>query len=798
MSRMIGSSVRTVVLALLAAACSVDDRQPSAGGSPDDTVLGNQPGETGGMDSGSDGLGGDQSSTPGDGGASVPVSPDASSGDCAPGSTELPCVMTQAPCDPSQGPCIGSCPGCSIDGVCVGEGEVNPENPCLVCNAGRDPSAWSNEDAKDCDDGLYCTENDACASGVCTGTARTCDDGIDCNGISACDEENQRCTPDENQCPGSDVCHVESGECRTTCTGCLVAGVCVEDGSELTGNPCMVCDTSRATTAYSPAVGRNCGASATTCSAQDTCDDTGVCRANHAAAGSSCGSSASSACDNADTCDGNGACRTNLVSNGTSCNDGRFCTVGDECQGGVCVAEAERNCGALQTCNEQADECRCNGCTIGGTCVAAGSVNANNPCQVCDPARSPTAFSSKLEGSFCGSGQQCSAAALCRFTGNGLLSASSGDTCVITQGEVSCVTAGDLIDLGANRTALQISSGASHTCALLDNGNVRCWGSDPDSGELGTTTAQSEDGVIFIGNVQLGGRAVSISAGTESTCAVMETGAVRCWGVNTSGQLGYGHTNDVGDDAADFPLTDVNLGGLRAIQVDTGNNHTCAILEGGALRCWGRGFAGALGYGNETDQLSPPSTNVAVGVNVVQVATGGAHTCAVTNAGFLRCWGNNSSGQLGYGHTQNIGDDETPAQAATRTVTLPTGGTRSLGGDVAAGGGVTQVQIQQGLRGGDKTCVRLVTAVRCWGNGGIGGLGYAHRSIIGDNETPLEAETLTARIDAQGNPVLLGGNLALGGAATTLADGGDHCALRTDGQVVCWRATEQLPAIVAF
>jgi hypothetical protein len=111
---------------------------------------------------------------------------------------------------------------------------------------------------------------------------------------------------------------------------------------------------------------------------------------------------------------------------------------------------------------------------------------------------------------------------------------------------------------------------------------------------------------------------------------------------------------------------------------------------------------------------------------------------------------------------------------------------------------VEQVQIQQGLRGADKTCVRLGTAVRCWGNGGLGGLGYAHRSIIGDNETPAEAETLTVRIDAQGNPVLLGGDLALGGSATTLADGGDHCALRTDRQVVCWRATEQLPTIVTF
>jgi hypothetical protein len=790
---MVWRGARAVWVVSLALACSVDDRQPSFSGEPDDTMLGNQPGMGGSAQGGSGnalgGSGGDASAPP----------PDPAS--CAPGSTEVPCVMTPPACDPSAGPCIGTCPGCLIDDVCVAAGEADPDNACAVCAPDRNASAWSNDDAKACDDGLYCTEGDVCSAGVCSGTPRSCEDGIECNGVSQCDEEGQRCTPDVNQCPGGDFCDLESQECVSTCDGCLVANVCVQDGAALAGNACMVCDTSRSTTAYSPAVGVSCGAAATQCSAQDTCDESGVCRANHAVAGSACGNAAASACDDADSCDGNGGCRTNVVGNGTPCNDARFCTVGDECQAGVCVADAERDCGALSTCVEATDQCRCNGCSVGGSCVAPGTVNANNPCQVCDPARSATAFSGKVEGAFCGSGQQCSATSLCRFTGTGLLSAGFWDTCVIEDGQVFCVSAGGPIDLGANTTALQISTGQHHTCALLANGNVRCWGDSlgNDRGQLGTTTVQSEDGVIFIGNVQLGGRAASISAGTDTTCAVMETGAVRCWGVNTVGQLGYGHTNNVGDDAADFPLADVNLGAQRVIQVETGNNHTCAILEGGALRCWGRGFAGALGYGNETDQLSPPTTNVPVGLNVVQVATGSAHTCALTNAGFLRCWGSNSVGELGYGHTQNIGDDETPAQAVTRTVTLPTGGTRTLGGDIAAGGSVAQVQIRQGQREGQKTCVRFVGgAVRCWGGAGQGGLGYAHRSNIGDNETPVEAETLTARIDAQGNPVLLGGNLALGGSATTLADGGDQCALRTDSQVVCWRGPEQLPTLVAF
>lgn len=442
---------------------------------------------------------------------------------------------------------------------------------------------------------------------------------------------------------------------------------------------------------------------------------------------------------------------------------------------------------------------------MGGTCIAAGTLNDANPCQVCDPARSTSAFSPKGEGAFCGSGEQCSATSLCRFTGIGLVAAGFWDTCVIRDGQVFCLNAGRPVDLGADTTALQVSSGGHHTCALLANGGVRCWGDSQgsDRGQLGTQSIRSAGEDIFIGTVQLGGRAVSISAGTDYNCAVLDTGAVRCWGANTVGQLGYGHTSNIGDDAGDFPFADVNLGGRRAIQVDAGNNHTCAVLDGGTLRCWGRNFGGALGYGNENDLLAPSTADVSVGAAVEQVSTGSAHTCALLSTGFLNCWGFNSAGELGYGHTQSIGDNETPAQAAVLTIprdpAQPNGPTRPLGGNVATGGSVLQIQLNQGLRDGQVTCVRFVGGgVRCWGNGTFRGLGYAHRNNVGDNETPVEAETINARRAADGSFILLGGDLALGGAATALAEGGDQCALRADGEVLCWRGPEQTPTLVDF
>jgi alpha-tubulin suppressor-like RCC1 family protein len=103
------------------------------------------------------------------------------------------------------------------------------------------------------------------------------------------------------------------------------------------------------------------------------------------------------------------------------------------------------------------------------------------------------------------------------------------------------------------------------------------------------------------------------------------------------------------------------------VQITAGANHTCVLLDRGAVRCWGENKNGQLGYGHTHDigdkQLPASAGDVPLGGRAVQISAGGLHTCAVLDTGRLRCWGDNEWGQLGYGHKRNIGDDETPASA---------------------------------------------------------------------------------------------------------------------------------------
>ena len=215
---------------------------------------------------------------------------------------------------PSDAP---SCPGCSINGACVAPDAIDLESPCRICDPVRDALGWSANEGVTCEDGL-CTINDACVGGECVGQARTCEDGVACNGVSACDEAADACTPDANSCQGvGEICDVASGTCVTTCAGCLIQNVCVANNSEAAGNPCLVCNPSLSTTAFSPAVGKSCGFAPAPCSQQDTCDAAGRCQPNDLLEGTPCGSSASGDCNQPDSCDGNGACLQRL------CRDSR-------------------------------------------------------------------------------------------------------------------------------------------------------------------------------------------------------------------------------------------------------------------------------------------------------------------------------------------------------------------------------------------------------------------------------------------------------------------------------------------
>ncbi|HWN68387.1 MAG TPA: chromosome condensation regulator, partial [Haliangium sp.] len=157
------------------------------------------------------------------------------------------------------------------------------------------------------------------------------------------------------------------------------------------------------------------------------------------------------------------------------------------------------------------------------------------------------------------------------------------------------------------------------------------------------------------------------AAGEKHTCALREDGRVRCWGTNDSGELGQGHREDIGDNELPSSLPDVELGS-RAMQIAAQDDHTCALLEDGAVRCWGQNRSGELGQGHTQsigDDELPASVDVVdVGGRVVEIAAGRYHTCALLEEGTLRCWGSNWAGQLGYGHTRLIGDNELPVSVS--------------------------------------------------------------------------------------------------------------------------------------
>ncbi|WP_164019056.1 RCC1 domain-containing protein [Pyxidicoccus trucidator] len=307
-------------------------------------------------------------------------------------------------------------------------------------------------------------------------------------------------------------------------------------------------------------------------------------------------------------------------------------------------------------------------------------------------------------------------------------------------------------DVALLSPATRLATGGNHTCALLDTGLVRCWGNN-QYGQLGfSSTEHLGDGepIASFGYVNLGGNAVKLAAGLEHTCALMDTQKVRCWGRNQYGQLGYGNTQNIGDNEQPWRAGDVDVG-APVQDVVAGGYHTCAMLTDGAVRCWGYGATGQLGYGstvNIGDNENPSTVgNVNVGGPVRQLSGGLNHTCALLDTGRVRCWGYNLNGQLGYG--------------STGTVLLP-----ASAGDVNLGTPATRAL--QVVAGGAHTCALLDTgAIKCWGYGLDGRLGYG-------NTTTLSAPSAsTVNLD--------------GATAYQLSAGGAHtCALLSTGKARCW------------
>ena len=141
----------------------------------------------------------------------------------------------------------------------------------------------------------------------------------------------------------------------------------------------------------------------------------------------------------------------------------------------------------------------------------------------------------------------------------------------------------------------KLAAGGRHTCAILDNGDVKCWGYNWN-GQLGTGSATTSNVNVPPTNaIDLGtGRtAVALSAGYDHTCAILDNGVLKCWGVDSYGVMANGgHWGSTGSTHEHAPAT-IDLGtGRTAVAVSAGYGHTCVILDNGDLKCWGQGDAG--------------------------------------------------------------------------------------------------------------------------------------------------------------------------------------------------------------
>ena len=318
------------------------------------------------------------------------------------------------------------------------------------------------------------------------------------------------------------------------------------------------------------------------------------------------------------------------------------------------------------------------------------------------------------------------------------------------------------VDLGPGRRATAITAGASHTCAILDDGSVRCWGNGV-SGRLGygnQSTIGDNETPAAAGPVDIGAgrRAIAISAGDFHTCVIRDDASVLCWGFGSAGQLGKGGTADIGDDETPAAAGPVALGGHGARAIAGGKGHTCAILDDATARCWGFGADGRLGYASETSittASSAPPIALGAGRTPIVISAGEAHTCAILDDGTARCWGFGGNGRLGHDSTLSIGDDagETPASA----------------GPVTFGSGRIARAITAGF---SHTCALLDDGtLRCWGFGGSGRLGYGDEASIGDDPARSLASAGPVPVGAQVAPVLADLSLTVSPTTVQLAVG---------------------------
>ena len=278
----------------------------------------------------------------------------------------------------------------------------------------------------------------------------------------------------------------------------------------------------------------------------------------------------------------------------------------------------------------------------------------------------------------------------------------------------------------SNAVAIGSASSSQSTCAVLATGAVRCWGRNND-GQLGNNTTTDSLVPVSVTGIAT---ATAVAASQSHACVTLTNGGARCWGRNNYGQLGNNTTTD--------SLVPVSVTGISTANgISAGGAHTCTTLTDKSVRCWGSNFWGELGNGS-SDITSKVPVQVSGIATATTISSGFAHSCATLTAGGVRCWGINFEGELGNGTTTNA---STPVN-------------------------VTGIATATGVSGGyQHSCARLADGgARCWGHNYAGLLG---NGTTADATTPVAVSSLTN--------------------VTKLSAGQNHtCALLSSGQARCW------------
>jgi alpha-tubulin suppressor-like RCC1 family protein len=362
---------------------------------------------------------------------------------------------------------------------------------------------------------------------------------------------------------------------------------------------------------------------------------------------------------------------------------------------------------------------------------------------------------------------------------------------------------------------VQLVSGGLHNCVLFESGLVKCWGYG-SNGRLGygnANTIGASDTPADVGAVQIGSPVLQLAAGNGHTCALLAGGTLRCWGFNSTGQLGYGDTTDRGDDPGETPDTygDIQRSDSTALSpvifVAAGFSATCAIVgdgvsSGGDLYCWGANVRGELGCGACGELHEPSAMPVALPEPATSVSIGQSHSCAIGESGSLYCWGWDLFGQLGNGPaTGNVTAPASPVVADAVAVTaanihtcaVRAGGALDCWGNNSsgeAGDGTCLSSLPSpynvvvsgvtGISGGSSHNCALVEpgdvyeGVACWGSGANGRLGYGDPSARCE---PLSDAGGLQTVSVEG----------AGDEVTSVTTGTAHtCVLLARGGVRCW------------